>query len=379
MKILISTSYYHPYVSGLTLYAKRLGEALVERGHQVRVLAMKHESELGDEEKVKGVEVFRCKPLIRVDKGFVSIDWIGKSAHLARWADMILINLPQPEGWISAAWGKWWKKPVICIYTCEVVTSKLWQWGLEVCNWMALRLADRIVTYTQDFAQEARLLSGLIKKTAWTYPLVWIPGEDKEVERRLKQKIGQADLTVGMAARLAKEKGIEYLLEAIPIIESVRGVHKSGKFKLVIAGPTEPVGEIKYRKKISKMAKKYSDILVWAGTVDPEKMGAFYKLIDVLVLPSINSTEAFGMVQAEAMVSGVPVVATDLPGVRVPVKVTGMGRIVPVRDSRALAEAICEVATERDRYRSRRGEARKVFNPKLTIDFYESLFKEMAN
>ena len=54
-------------------------------------------------------------------------------------------------------------------------------------------------------------------------------------------------------------------------------------------------------------------------------MGSFYTCIDVLVVPSINSTEAFGLVQVEAMMMGVPVVASDLPGVRVPVQKQGWG------------------------------------------------------
>jgi glycosyltransferase involved in cell wall biosynthesis len=64
---------------------------------------------------------------------------------------------------------------------------------------------------------------------------------------------------------------------------------------------------------------------------------------DVLVLSSINSTESFGMVQVEAMICGTPVVATDLPGVRQPVGSTGMGRVVPIRDAHALAEAVIDM------------------------------------
>ena len=52
------------------------------------------------------------------------------------------------------------------------------------------------------------------------------------------------------------------------------------------------------------------------------------------MLPSLNSTESWGIVQVESMSCGTPVVATDLPGVRMPVKMTGMGRIVPPRTPR---------------------------------------------
>ncbi|MCI0528881.1 MAG: glycosyltransferase [Nitrospira sp.] len=91
-------------------------------------------------------------------------------------------------------------------------------------------------------------------------------------------------------------------------------------------------------------------------------MGTFYSLIDVLVLPSVNSTEAFGMVQAEAMKMGVPVVATELPGVSVPIKVTGMGEIVPIKDVHALSRAIGKVLASGKRYRRLRERALSSFD-----------------
>ena len=68
------------------------------------------------------------------------------------------------------------------------------------------------------------------------------------------------------------------------------------------------------------------------------EMAKFYPNIDLLVLPSLNSTEAFGLVQIEAMMNGVPCVASNLPGVRQPVWTHHMGRIIPIGDSKALAE-----------------------------------------
>lgn len=119
------------------------------------------------------------------------------------------------------------------------------------------------------------------------------------------------------------------------------------KCKIVVAGPMEPVGEEAYKRKIFSLVKKYGDSTVFLGEIAPEVMGSFYSLLDVLVLPSVNSTEAFGMVQVEAMLKGVPVVATDLPGVRVPIKKTGMGLIVPPKDATALARAICTVVKKK--------------------------------
>jgi hypothetical protein len=68
-------------------------------------------------------------------------------------------------------------------------------------------------------------------------------------------------------------------------------------------------------------------------------MPAFFAACDVVVVPSLNSTETFGLVQVEAMLCGTPSIASDLPGVRRPPRMTGMGEVVPIGDSSALAEA----------------------------------------
>ena len=64
--------------------------------------------------------------------------------------------------------------------------------------------------------------------------------------------------------------------------------------------------------------------------------------LDVLVLPSTNRLESYGLVQIEAMLRGVPVVASDLPGMRRPVAETGMGRLFPAGDAQALADALAD-------------------------------------
>ncbi len=93
------------------------------------------------------------------------------------------------------------------------------------------------------------------------------------------------------------------------------------------------------------------------------------------MLPSVNSTESFGLVQVEAMLCGTPVVASALPGVRQPVLVTGMGEVAPVADPVGLAAAIIRVLKERERYLRPRAEIAARFDLQATAAFYERLYQ----
>ena len=78
------------------------------------------------------------------------------------------------------------------------------------------------------------------------------------------------------------------------------------------------------------------------------------------------------------MLSGTPVVASDLPGVRVPVRENGMGRVVPPGDPAALAAALVEVIRKRGSYVRPRGEVESRFSFARMADEYESLFERLA-
>ena len=106
-------------------------------------------------------------------------------------------------------------------------------------------------------------------------------------------------------------------------------------------------------------------------------MAAYYPNLDVLVLPSLNSTEAFGLVQIEAMLNGVPSVASNLPGVRQSVKIHGMGQIAPIGDSRGLAEAVLEVLDHREKYQTDAAAIARRYDPGTIAAEYEKLFDEM--
>ena len=373
MNVLFTITYFSPYVSGLTLAAKRWADGLIRHKDTVTVLAMRHDDTLPKEAMDGSIRIVRANPTIRISKGFLSFDWLLKLFRLLRTHDAVVIHLPQFEGAVTALIAAMRGKRVIAVYHCEVdlpngYGNEIVQSLVEVVHFMTILLAHHVVTYTRDYAESSRVLLAArrvkpLLKISYIVPPIPRPGTNRRVDAMLKKTIGPVPVVIGVAARLAKEKGIEYLLAAIPHLEKTLKT----PFCIAIAGSATPVGEESYRREIMRLVESYKTHVVFVGEIAPHQMGSFYRALSVLVLPSVNSTEAFGMVQVEAMLCGVPVVASDLPGVRVPVEKTGMGRVVPPTDSATLAAAITEVVRHPRRYKTGNARVAAAFSERASI------------
>jgi glycosyltransferase involved in cell wall biosynthesis len=113
--------------------------------------------------------------------------------------------------------------------------------------------------------------------------------------------------------------------------------------------------------------------------VPEERIGDFYASLDVFTLPSVNAFEAFGIVQAVAMLAGVPVLSSDIPGVRQPVVQTGFGTLVPPADEPGITRALQELYTNPpDRTRGV-ARAHRAFSVSNVLDAYEVLLDKAAS
>lgn len=341
MKILTTISYYRPYVSGLTVCAQGLIEGLSKRDFEFAVLTSRNDKSLPRIERKGKILVLRQEVMFTVGKVPVMPRYLLSLIREMRWADLVWIHLPQAEGLITAVAAKLLGKRILVTLHCLPLLPSGWQRFLfqrlfDLINNLVILLADRVVYYTKDYAENTRELWHFPKKSEYILPPIpEVKGKGKKEEGRRQYNA----LAIGFAGRVAEDKGMEHLIKAIQLMKE-----KEKNVRLLIAGNRHPVGESRYADKINSLIDESGIEVEFLGLIDPEKMGNFYKLIDVLVLPSVNRTESFGMVQAEAMGYGVPVVASDLPGVRASIKMTGKGKLVKPGDPQGLAKAILEVA-----------------------------------
>lgn len=375
MNILVGITYYSPNVSGLTIYAKRLAEGLVKRGHKVTVLTSRFSNSLPKEEVINGVKVIRTPVLLKIGKGVVLPFLFIDILKVIKKYDLINCHLPQFESFIFAIVGKIFGKKVILTHHTDLSGwSGFFNRFSEVTLWcgqlFAGLFADKIIPYTKDYADYSWFLKLFKNKLEYVLPPILAGKVDKKLKKKLLEKIGKVEFIIGFSGRIARQKGIPYLLEAIPYLRK-----ELTSFKVVFAGPYKTVIGENYYKKVESLIKKYKENLCFLGNINEEKMASFYSLCDVLVLPSDDRLESFGLVQAEAMLNGCPVVATNLPGVRVPIKLSGMGIIVEPKKPEEIAIAVCKILKEKDKFLRPKKEIEKIFSLEETIKKYEEIFK----
>jgi len=382
MRILIVLTYYRPHTSGLTIYAERLARALARRGHTVTVLTARYKPDLPAEEVRDGVRIVRAPVMVRISKGVVMPTFALMAARLLKEHDVVQLHLPQFDAAGVALWGRLLKKPTVITYHCDLrmppgVLSWLANQAVRVMNNLAALSTHRIVTYTRDYAEHSSYLRRYLHKLHVIPPPVELPEVTAEAVTAFAQAHNPHNRrpVIGMAARFATEKGVEVLLGALPrLLESYPNA------QVQFAGPYQNIiGEQDYFERLMPTIRKYEELGNWLflGELNPVQMATFYPNIDVLVLSSLNSTEAFGLVQIEAMINGVPCVTSDLPGVRQPVLTHQMGKIIPIGDSDALARELCTVLADPQAYRQDAQVIAGRYTPDSIAVAYEALFAEI--
>lgn len=329
-----------------------------------------------------GVKVIRVPVAARVSKGVLAPTFGLVATKLAWEHDVIQLHLPQFDAPGVALRARLFGKPAVLTYHCDVQLPQGWfnrfvNFVLDFQNNMAGMLANHIVTYTRDYADHSPYLSRFASKLTPILPPVEMPVPTPEAVSAFADRHRTKELkpVIGMVTRFASEKGVEILLEALPKI-----LKKYPNAQVLYAGQHENVmGEQAYFDRLAPQIREYETSGHWTflGNLDPIQLAAVYPNLDVLTVPSLNSTEAFGLVQVEAMMNGVPSVPSALPGVRQPVKMHGMGEVSEIGNSESLAAAILKVLDTPDAYRGDIPAIKIAYNPDSIAQEYEKLFERL--
>ncbi|MFQ1001636.1 glycosyltransferase family 4 protein [Modestobacter sp. SSW1-42] len=364
--LLIALNYYAPYVSGLTNAARDVAEGLAARGARVRVVTTQHEPDLPRSEVVNGVHVQREPVLASFGKGVISPGYVRAAIAATRSATVVNLHLPMLEAGPIARFSA---APVVLTYQCDVSlppgrVNDVQRVAIDGSSRLAMRRSAAVGVTSDDYAQHSRLWPAMRGKTAA------IPAPC-HLRTGGQPTFRDGDgLHIGFLGRIVEEKGIEYLVDGfLALGDPDARLLIGGDFKRIAGGSVVD----RVRAKIGGDPR-----VKLLGFVSDEALPDLYASLDVFALPSINAFEAFGIVQVEAMMAGVPALASNLPGVRVPVQNTGFGVVVEPRDAESVRAGLERLRdAPLDRAEGAR-KARELYSLEVALDAYSELFDRVA-
>ncbi len=209
--------------------------------------------------------------------------------------------------------------------------------------WLVSRV-DRILSSSLDYANSSALshIEGAMDRVE-EHPFGvdlerFHPGKDQGIlERHNISSSTPVMVFVGGLDEAHYFKGLPVLFEALEKI-------KQHKWRLIIVGS----GQLKSQFQEILKSKGMSDQVIFAGGVSEEDLPRYYRAADFHLFPSTKRAEAFGLVAVEAAATGIPSIASDLPGVRTVVKDGDTGLLVPPNDVNELTKAITLLLEQQD-------------------------------
>lgn len=356
-RVLHVTKAYWPHLGGVETVVRQLAEGAASLGWEAKVLCLGE-----DQQKIKisGVEIYRVKACMHLGSAPLSCDFFSEFRKLRDWAQVIHFQVPNPMGELAFLFsGKGNAKTALCTYQSDPIRPK---WAVPFYRPILgafTRKCDKVVATSPAYAQTSPILSRISERVK-IIPLGVDPSRfegiaNTEIER-IKSRIAGFGSPLGLfVGRLVYYKGVDTLIRAMKNVpEMVLVILGEGPLKRELVELTE---ELNLQKRVH-----------FLSCLPPEEYPAIFSCADFLVLPSIERTEAFGLVALEAMAAGLPVITTELgTGTSYYNESGKTGIVVPPRAVDELAKAMSSLARDGE-LRKQMGSRAKEQIQRFTVD-----------
>lgn len=337
MRIAQVTSYFEPHVGGVETHVRELSRELVRRGHEVTVLTADTEG-AGSRGALGGFEVVRV-PSRSVWLKTPSMPAVAEAIASGGF-DLVHSHTPPPlASWRASRTCRRLRIPHILTFHCDPeIVHPL---GGPIVGLFrltfgrgTLRRSDELISTTASYASTSREI--------WNYTPTVIPNavdseffSPREAAPRVLDGLpGTPGFRILCVGRLVEHKGIEQLIDAMAFLRPPA--------ELIIVGDGALRAALEGRARSSPSASR----IHFAGRVPLADLPEYYRACDVFALPSVSRLEAFGIVALEAMACGLPVVASDIPGVREVVSDGVEGYLADPLDPRSFAGRLDALLSE---------------------------------
>ena len=348
MKILMLTWEYPPrVVGGIARVVHDLSHRLIKDGHEVTVVTYK-EGNVEDFEDDNGVKVYRVNNYMINPNNF--IDWIMQlNFNLISKATEIInkegpFDVIHAHDWLVAYAAKTlkdsFKIPIIAtIHATEAgrnsgIHDEVQRY-INDTEWMLTYESTEVIVNSNYMKNELQRLFGLPYEKINVVPngvnLNLYNGVEKDYNFR-RQYAADNEKIILYVGRLVYEKGIQNLIAAMPKV--LNGYHDS---KLIIAGKGGMIDELRDEVRRLNIENK----VYFTGYLNLNQVTKMYKCADVAVFPS--TYEPFGVVALEGMLSGTPVVVSDVGGLNEIVQHRENGMKSYAGNPNSIADSILEL------------------------------------
>lgn len=324
MRVLQVYKDYYPVLGGIENHVRLLSEGLVQAGHEVTALV----SNIVPKTEIytqNGVRIIKAAQWLRAASTPISPAMVlfGQGRY-----DVIHLHFPYPPGDL-VYWMRPWRPPLVITYHSDIVRQR----GLlQIYRPLLLRTlaaASRIITTSPNYISSSpflRVHAGKCRVVPLGAPVERFLSADQLAVAALRARYGSP--LVLFTGKLRYYKGLHFLIRAMVDVPGAR---------LVL------VGEGPERQRLEALAGELglADRVFFAGEVADALLPAYYHAADVFVLPAHLRSEAYGLVQVEAMAAGLPLVSTEIGTGTSYVNEHGCtGFVVPPEAPLALAQAI---------------------------------------
>ncbi len=318
MRIAIVTPTFPPYAGGIGKVAAYNAKELVKLGQEVTIFTPWYQEV--KKEEFEELKIQRIKPLI----SFGNAALIPKLSRLLLDFEIIHLHYPFFGGaeiiWLKAKRFKKRNIKIVLHYHMDVVGEGLmkifFSFHTKIILPQIIKAVDKVIFTSLDYGWNSNI-ANLVKRKPEKF--IEVPNgvdskdfkpETKNLEFLTRHKIDPDQKVVLFVGGLDKAhyfKGVEYLIEAMSRLRQ-----SNYSWRLIIAGE----GELKKEYQDLAGQLNIANKTVFTGYVPNEDLPKYYNLADIVVLPSIDKSEAFGLTLVEAMSCAKPVVASNLAGVR---------------------------------------------------------------
>jgi len=323
--------YYHPAPGGIESHVRTLAHAQAGLGLSVQVHCVNHGDGPTTVEQDGPVEVTRFRRVASLSKLDLCADL---AKHLARSdADILHVHVPNPTMLIALLHARP-RMPVVVTYHSDLIKQKVLGPIFRPIERLAYRMVRAILTtsplyphgstFLRSYADRLHVVPHGITLQPYSNP----SPEHQEQAARIRAKYASDGPLWLCAGRHVYYKGF---LNAIRALTRVRG-------HLIVVGNGPEQTRLKEEVRQLGLEQR----VTFTGALDHYlDLVPYYHAADAFWFPSNARSEAFGLVQVEAMASGCPVINAQIPhsGVEWVSQHEETGLTVPVNDPTALAAA----------------------------------------